>query len=59
MENIPWVLYALLGALLATQVILLVMVTELASFLREIVDATNSQTRDLLAELQGIRYDGR
>ena len=49
-----WVLYALLGALLATQVILILMAAERRAMLVEIVGAINSgQAR--WDELQSIR----
>ena len=42
-----WVLYALLGALLATQVILILMAAERRAMLVEIVGAINSQHKAL------------
>ena len=57
MEDIPWVLYALLSALLVTQVILIVMAAERhPPPLIEIKEAINSQTRALLAVLKDILY---
>ena len=63
MEDISWVLYALLGALLATQVILVLLAADdlltrrlhRRAMMVGVQKAINSQTGDLLIELRGIR----